>query len=117
MTKEQTGHETFLTPAESRQILPERVSIKPAIEQGGLRPELEWDDRDLVIGHLITAPGYIFEENGAESSFCDERGKARAWLREHGYSRLRDLDSMYLADRDFHGIHIRAWRTASYDRI
>ncbi len=92
--------------------LPERVLVKPAI-QGRLRPELEWDDRDLVIGHLIAAPGYIFEESGAESIFCDGRDKARAWLRDHGYSRLRDLDRMYLADRDFHGVYIRSLELTS----
>lgn len=84
-------------------VMPEQVIVKPRL--GELNPDCEWDDRDMVVGHLISSPGHIFKESGASSIFYERSERVRSWLEANGYQFTRNLKNNYMATDGLHGIY------------
>lgn len=82
--------------------LPLRVEVTP--ELGPLRPDQEWDDRDQVTGHTVKPEGGRMRES---VFYATQAATVRAWLEEHGYRRVRDLENKYMAE-PIDGVYIRA---------
>ena len=82
--------------------LPEQVIVKPRLEP--LNPESEWDDRDMVTGHIISAGAFIFPSSGTSSVFKEYSEGVRAWMAENGYTHTSDLKNGYMATPGLHGI-------------
>lgn len=86
--------------------LPEQVIVKP--KRGQLNPDIEWDDREMCIGHIISAGDYIFPQSGAAGIFYEYEDRVRAWMAANHYTHTSDLKHDYLAVRGLHGIWSRA---------
>ncbi len=82
--------------------LPEQVIVKPQLSP--LNPACEWDDREMVTGHIISAGGYLFEQSGADSVFFAYSRHVRNWLDENGYAHASNLKNGYMATPGLHGI-------------
>ena len=86
--------------------LPAQVIVKPRLDQ--LNPESEWDDRDMVTGHLISSAGYVFAESGAQSIFFERAEQVRAWMERNGYEFSFNLRNNYMATSGLHGIYTKS---------
>jgi len=72
-----------------------------------LNPNCDWDDRDMVTGHLISSPGHIFRESGAKEIFYERASQVRAWLETNGYQHTSNLKNGYMATGGLHGIYTK----------
>lgn len=84
---------------------PSEILVKPHLEL--LNPDVEWDDRDMVTGHIVAATNFIFPESGARHVFFGDSSRLKSWLSEHGYVYVSDLKNSYMATSGLHGYYCR----------
>lgn len=89
--------------------LPARVIVSP--ELAPLRPDLDWDDRTMVIGHVVKPESgrYLFAESGSDHIYYRDTGALRFWLWKNGYQKEAYTGELCPpADPD--GVYVRSER-------